>query len=62
MVGDRPVTDIAGAVYVGMRAALVRPGRFAPQAPWPQDLPHPHWDVPDLARLLEVWDGLLAAH
>ncbi|MBK1631742.1 hypothetical protein CKO31_13500 [Thiohalocapsa halophila] len=29
MVGDRPVTDIAGAVYVGMRAALVRPGRFA---------------------------------
>ena len=62
MVGDRPDTDIAGALCAGMRAALVRTGRFAPQATWPDGIPRPHWDVPDLARLLEVWDGLLPAN
>lgn len=61
MVGDRPDTDIAGAVRAGMRAALVRTGRFAPQAPWPDGIPRPHWDVADLASLLDIWDGLLAA-
>lgn len=59
MVGDRPDTDIAGALRAGMRAALVRTGRFAPGAPWPADIPHPHWDVTDLDSLLRAWQRLL---
>ncbi len=58
MIGDRPDTDIAGAMAVGMRAALVRSGRFGPDASWPADLPRPHWDAPDLQQLLtaiEPW-------
>jgi HAD superfamily hydrolase (TIGR01450 family) len=59
MVGDRPDTDIAGAVRVGMRAALVRTGRFPPGAAWPHGLPRPHWDVESLSELLQAWDSLL---
>ena len=51
MIGDRPDTDVAGAVRYGMRAALVRTGRFAPGQPWPKDLPRPHWDRDDLETL-----------
>ncbi len=54
MIGDRPDTDIAGAIGVGMRAALVRTGRFRPEAVWPPDLPRPHWDAPDLPHLLRM--------
>ena len=59
MIGDRPDTDIAGALGAGMRAALVRSGRFRPGAPWPQELPRPHWDVPDLPHLLPMLAPLL---
>jgi 4-nitrophenyl phosphatase/NagD protein len=59
MVGDRPDTDILGAKRVGMRAALVRSGRFAPGAPWPPDLPQPDWDVDGLDALLRAWSALL---
>lgn len=59
MVGDRPDTDIAGALRVGMRAALVRSGRFPPAAAWPRGLPRPHWDVASLSGLLRAWGGLL---
>jgi 4-nitrophenyl phosphatase/NagD protein len=59
MVGDRPDTDIAGAIHAGMRAALVRTGRFAPGASWPSNIPMPQWDVPDLPALLQAWDGLV---
>jgi HAD superfamily hydrolase (TIGR01450 family) len=59
MVGDRPDTDIAGARRAGMRAALVRTGRFAPGAPWPQATPRPDWDVADLTELLRAWEPLL---
>jgi 4-nitrophenyl phosphatase/NagD protein len=54
MIGDRPDTDIAGALRVGMRAALVRTGRFAPGSPWPDGLPKPDWDSPDLSSLLSA--------
>jgi NagD protein len=60
MVGDRPDTDILGAKRVGMRAALVRTGRFPPGADWPAGLPPPDWDVDDLTGLLVDWGGLLA--
>jgi len=59
MVGDRPDTDIAGAHRVGMRAALVRTGRFRPGAAWPAGVPRPHWDVDDLPALERAWHGLL---
>jgi len=51
MIGDRPDTDIAGAVRLGLRTALVRTGRFAPGAPWPADLPPPDLDVDGLSEL-----------
>ena len=54
MIGDRPDTDIAGAVRLGMPTALVRTGRFAPGEPWPQGLPRPDWDVVDLDGLAEM--------
>jgi NagD protein len=59
MIGDRPDTDIAGALAVGMRAALVRTGRFEPDAPWPSGLARPHWDAPDLPELVRALEGLL---
>ncbi len=59
MIGDRPDTDIAGARRAGMGAALVRTGRFAPGLPWPDGLPRPDWDVPDLPGLLKAWRDLL---
>jgi ribonucleotide monophosphatase NagD (HAD superfamily) len=59
MVGDRPDTDIVGAMRLGMRAALVRTGRFLPTAAWPAGLPRPQWDVPDLTALARAWAGLL---
>ncbi len=55
MVGDRPDTDIAGAARLGIRTALVRSGRFAPGEPWPEGLPRPDWDQPDLGALLADW-------
>lgn len=54
MVGDRPDTDIAGAARLGMWTALVRSGRFAPGAPWPDGLPRPDWDLDRLADLIGV--------
>jgi HAD superfamily hydrolase (TIGR01450 family) len=61
MIGDRPDTDIAGAAALGMRTALVRTGRFSPNAPWPKALPRPDWDVAELAALLDVFheEGIL---
>lgn len=61
MIGDRPDTDIAGAARLGMRTALVRTGRFAPDAPYPADAPPPTWDVSSLTELSRIWDaqGLL---
>jgi HAD superfamily hydrolase (TIGR01450 family) len=59
MIGDRPDTDIAGALAVGMRAALVRTGRFGPDASWPSGLARPHWDVPDLPELLRTLEHAL---
>jgi HAD superfamily hydrolase (TIGR01450 family) len=61
MIGDRPDTDIAGAVTYGLRAALVRSGRFAPGEPWPGELPRPDWDVDDLAALTDLLDDVLPA-
>jgi HAD superfamily hydrolase (TIGR01450 family) len=54
MIGDRPDTDIAGALAAGMRAALVRTGRFQPAAAWPEAIPRPDWDEPDLPQLLSA--------
>lgn len=51
MIGDRPDTDIAGAVGLGMRTALVRTGRFAAGEEWPAGLVRPDWDVDDLRCL-----------
>lgn len=66
MIGDRPDTDIAGAAMLGMRSALVRTGRFAPNTPWPEGTPRPTWDVEDLEELLVVWraqyPGWLPSH
>jgi NagD protein len=63
MVGDRPDTDIAGAARLGMWTALVRSGRFAPGAPWPDGLPRPDLDLPDLPALIAAlhrrWPGWL---
>ena len=55
MIGDRPDTDIAGAVRAGMRTALVRTGRFAPDAPYPANVPRPTWDVMSLEELSHIW-------
>ena len=52
MIGDRPDTDIAGAVALGMETALVRTGRFPPAANIPAELPVPDWDVENLDQLL----------
>jgi len=57
MIGDRPDTDILGAARLGMRAALVRTGRFAPGEPYPPGLPAPTWDVDSLPDLIQVWAG-----
>lgn len=54
MIGDRPDTDIAGAVALGMKTALVRTGRFAVGVRMPGHLPVPDWDVPDLSVLLST--------
>jgi len=63
MVGDRPDTDIAGAARLGMWTALVRTGRFAPGAPWPDALPRPDLDLEsleDLSAALRLrWPGWL---
>jgi HAD superfamily hydrolase (TIGR01450 family) len=63
MVGDRPDTDIAGAARLGMWTAMVRTGRFAPGAPWPDGLPRPDWDVESLVDLTTAlrarWPGWL---
>lgn len=51
MVGDRPDTDIAGAVATGIATVLVRTGRFAPGEEYPPDLPKPDFDINDLSEL-----------
>jgi HAD superfamily hydrolase (TIGR01450 family) len=51
MIGDRPDTDIAGAAAIGMKTALVRTGRFAPGASWPEGMERPDWDVDSLDEL-----------
>ncbi len=57
MVGDRPDTDIAGAIALGMKTALVRTGRFLPGAAFPINLPQPDWDVDNLDQLLKIIVG-----
>lgn len=61
MIGDRPDTDILGAVESGLSSALVRTGRFGPGEAWPEGLPRPSWDVGSLTELLETlgrqWPG-----
>lgn len=49
MIGDRPDTDIKGAAELGMVTVLVRTGRFTPDAPYPDALPKPDFDIPTLA-------------
>lgn len=49
MVGDRPDTDIAGAVELGLKTLLVRTGRFGPGEAYPANLPRPDWDVNHLS-------------
>lgn len=56
MIGDRPDTDIAGAHALGMRSALVRSGRFAPNASLPEGV-RPDWDFEALMQLIEAWFG-----
>ncbi|AUB79646.1 HAD-IIA family hydrolase [Candidatus Thiodictyon syntrophicum] len=56
MIGDRPDTDIVGAVRLGIRTALVRTGRFPPGRDWVAGLPRPDFDAPDLDRLIEALD------
>ena len=51
MIGDRPDTDVLGAVRLGISSALVRTGRFMPGAAWPVELPLPDYDTADLAEL-----------
>lgn len=53
MVGDRPDTDIQGAVDIGMRTALVRTGRFLPGEKYPDNLYRPDVDVNSLTELLD---------
>ena len=53
MIGDRPDTDIEGAARLGLRTALVRTGRFAPGAPYPEALHAPDIDVNSLSELLQ---------
>lgn len=55
MIGDRPDTDIRGAVESGLRSALVRTGRFGPGETWPEALPRPDWDA---GSLTELWEAL----
>ena len=59
MIGDRPDTDIAGAVALGMHTALVRSGRFQPGEQWPDGIPAPDWDVNDLDSLGAQLVGVL---
>jgi FMN phosphatase YigB (HAD superfamily) len=45
--GDSPIADVAGATDVGIDTLWVnRRGED-----YPEDLPDPVWDVPDLSRL-----------
>jgi HAD superfamily hydrolase (TIGR01450 family) len=59
MIGDRPDTDILGAQRFGMRAALVRTGRFGPGEPLPHGCRPPDWDSPDLTGLMERLEAVL---
>jgi len=55
MIGDRADTDIAGAQRLGIRTAMVRTGRLAPGARWPEEQAPPDWDVESLDGLLQAW-------
>ncbi len=57
MVGDRPDTDIAGAAALGIKTALVRTGRFAPDDTWPQGLPRPDLDCRNLDELMSALEA-----
>lgn len=54
MIGDRPDTDILGAMRVGMKTALVRTGRFAGSMPLPAGMAEPDYDVETLPELLHA--------
>jgi HAD superfamily hydrolase (TIGR01450 family) len=51
MIGDRPDTDILGAQRLGMRTALIRTGRFAPDDALPASIEPPDWDLASLGQL-----------
>lgn len=57
MIGDRLDTDIAGAVQVGMRTALVLSGVPAAPAPEGTTVATPDAVFEDLADLLAAWQG-----
>lgn len=61
MIGDRPDTDIAGAVALGFQTALVRSGRFAPGEAWPDGLPGADFDVENLRQLTTCLADQLAS-
>lgn len=54
MIGDRPDTDIQGALKIGMRTALVRTGRFLPGQAYPGNVGNPDIDVNSLNELLKL--------
>ena len=53
MIGDRPDTDIVGAIELGLQTALVRTGRFSP-ADVLDERVKPDYDVEDLNILADM--------
>jgi len=51
MIGDRPDTDIKGAVQVGIHTILVTTGRYRRNDPYPDDIPQPDLLVDSLAEI-----------
>ncbi|MEW5909906.1 MAG: HAD-IIA family hydrolase [Thermodesulfobacteriota bacterium] len=49
MIGDRPDTDILGAVETGIRTILVCTGRYSCSDPYPPDIPKPDMVVDSIA-------------
>ncbi|MCG8018705.1 MAG: hypothetical protein JAY97_21080, partial [Candidatus Thiodiazotropha sp. 'RUGA'] len=39
---------------LGMKTALVRTGRFAPDTDYPAELPRPDWDINSLSELSQI--------
>jgi hypothetical protein len=44
---------------LSLLAALVRTGRFRAGSAWPDAVPRPDWDLPDLSGLLRALEPLL---